>query len=97
QMTTRTIDVRPDLSIRLSDSGSGPAALVLHGGGGPATVESIGAHLAETRRALTPTHPGWNGSDRPAWLTRLEDLASVYVDLLRELDLDNVLVVGSSL
>jgi pimeloyl-ACP methyl ester carboxylesterase len=96
-MTTRAIDVRPDLSVRLSDAGAGPSSLVLHGGGGPATVESIGAHLAETRRTLTPTHPGWNGSARPAWLARIEDLTSVYLDLLRELDLDDVLVVGSSL
>jgi hypothetical protein len=37
--TTRTIDVRPDLPIRISEGGSGSAAFVLHGGGGPATVE----------------------------------------------------------
>jgi pimeloyl-ACP methyl ester carboxylesterase len=95
--TTRIIDIRPDLPINLSEAGSGPAALVLHGGGGPATVEPIASHLAQTQRVLTPTHPGWNGSVRPAWLTRVPDLASVYLDLLRELDLDDVLVVGSSI
>ncbi len=94
---TRTMDVQPDLSIRLSEAGSGTAALVLHGGGGPATDEPIATHLAETYRALTPTHPGWNGSARPAWLTRIEDLAAAYLNLLGELDLADVLVVGSSL
>jgi pimeloyl-ACP methyl ester carboxylesterase len=93
---TRTIDVRPDLQIRLSESGTGTAALVLHGGGGPATVEPI-ATLAGTHRALTPTHPGWNGSVRPAWLTRIADLAGAYLNVLGELDLADVLVVGSSL
>jgi pimeloyl-ACP methyl ester carboxylesterase len=94
---TRTIDVEPDLQIRVSEAGSGAAALVLHGGGGPATVEPIATHLAETHRALTPTHPGWNGSARPAWLTRIEDLSAASLNLLGELDLVDVLVVGSSL
>jgi pimeloyl-ACP methyl ester carboxylesterase len=94
---TWTIDVQPDLPIRLSEAGSGAAALVLHGGGGPATVEPIATHLAETHRALTPTHPGWNGSARPARLTRIGDLAAAYLNLLGELDLADVLVVGSSI
>jgi pimeloyl-ACP methyl ester carboxylesterase len=95
--TTRTVDVQPDLSIGLSEAGSGSPALVLHGGGGPATVEPIARHLADTHRTFTPTHPGWNGSARPAWLTRIDDLAAAYSGLLGELDLSDVLVVGSSL
>jgi pimeloyl-ACP methyl ester carboxylesterase len=95
--TTRTIDVRPGLTIRMSEAGSGRPALVLHGGGGPATVETIATHLAETHRVLTPTHPGWNGSPRPAWLTRIGNLATAYLRVLGELDLTDVLVVGSSL
>src|SRR6478752_1322250 len=94
---TRIIDVQPDLPIRLSEAGSGTVALVLHGGGGPATVEPIATHLAETHRTLTPTHPGWNGSARPARLTRIHDLAVAYLALLAQLDLADVLVVGSSL
>jgi pimeloyl-ACP methyl ester carboxylesterase len=94
---TRTVDVQPDLSIRLSEAGSGTAALVLHGGGGPATVEPIATHLAATHLVLTPTHPGWNGSARPAWLARIEDLAAAYLKLLGELDLADVVIVGSSI
>jgi pimeloyl-ACP methyl ester carboxylesterase len=94
---TRTIDVQPDLPIRLSEAGSGSAALILHGGGGPATVEPIATHLADTHRTLTPTHPGWNGSARPAWLTRIADLAAAYLNLLGELDLADILVIGSSI
>ena len=95
--TTQSIDVRPDLTLGVSEAGSGTAALILHGGGGPATVEAIAAHLAATHRALTPTHPGWNGSPRPAWLTRIEDLTGPYLSLLDELELADVTVVGSSL
>jgi len=95
--TTPTIEVQPDLPIRLADAGSGPAALILHGGGGPPTVEPIATHLAETHHAFTPTHPGWNGTPRPARLTRMADLGAAYLALLAKLDLTNVLVVGSSL
>lgn len=94
---TRTVDVQPDLPIRLSEAGSGPAALVLHGGGGPATTEPIATHIAATHLALTPTHPGWNGSARPAWLTQIRDLAAAYLDMLGELDIADVVVVGSSI
>ncbi|GHD42732.1 alpha/beta fold hydrolase [Streptomyces galbus] len=79
----------------------GPAAgrpvLVLHGGGGPATVTPIAEHLAATAPVLLPTHPGWNGTPRPDHFLRVADLATAYLDLLRERDLSDVLVIGSSL
>ncbi|MEU5637662.1 alpha/beta fold hydrolase [Streptomyces rishiriensis] len=80
---------------------SGPAAgrpvLVLHGGGGPFTVAPIAEHFAATAHALLPTHPGWNGTPRPAGLTTVGGLAAGYLRLLRERRLSDVLVVGSSL
>ncbi|WP_406005243.1 alpha/beta fold hydrolase [Streptomyces sp. NBC_00637] len=80
---------------------SGPAAgrpvLVLHGGGGPATVAPIAEHFAVTAPTLLPTHPGWNGTPRPDGLTRVSDLADAYLRLLRDRQLSDVLVVGSSL
>ncbi|QKW25059.1 alpha/beta fold hydrolase [Streptomyces seoulensis] len=75
----------------------GRPVLVLHGGGGPATVDPIAEHLAATARVLLPTHPGWNGTPRPDDSTRVADLAAAYLRLLRERDLVDVLVVGSSL
>ncbi|WP_405812856.1 alpha/beta fold hydrolase [Streptomyces sp. NBC_01390] len=80
---------------------SGPAAgrpvLVLHGGGGPATVAPIAEHLARTAHTLLPTHPGWNGTLRPDHFTTVTDLAHAYLRLLRERHLSDVLVIGSSL
>lgn len=86
-----------DLAFDDSGSGPGPAALVLHGGGGPATVAGLAAQLAADRRVLLPTHPGWNGRPRPEALTRISQLADLYLALLDELGLTDVLVVGSSL
>lgn len=45
---------------------------------------------------ITPTHPGWNGTPRPDWLTGIDDLALAYLDYLGDDHLHDVLVVGSS-
>src|ERR1700690_4180884 len=94
---TRTIDLRNDLAITLTEAGAGRPMLNLHGGGGPFTVAAIADHLAETMRVITPTHPGWNGTVRPDWLASIGDLAGAYLELLQAEDLRDVLVVGSSL
>jgi pimeloyl-ACP methyl ester carboxylesterase len=73
------------------------ATLVLHGGGGPATVTPIAAHLAQTAHVLAPTLPGWNGTPRPAELDSARSLAAHYLGELAEAGLNDVVVVGSSL
>ncbi|HMA37676.1 MAG TPA: alpha/beta hydrolase [Chloroflexia bacterium] len=95
--TTRTVALRPDLNLTVSEAGTGRPALILHGGGGPFTVAGLAAHLAATMHTITPTHPGWNGTPRPAECARIADLAGVYLDYLADHDLHNVLVIGSSL
>jgi pimeloyl-ACP methyl ester carboxylesterase len=72
-------------------------ALVLHGGGGLRTVQSIADHLAPSMDVLLPTHPGWDGTPRPESIAGIGDLAGHYLDLLAERDLTDVLVIGSSL
>ncbi|MYV97082.1 alpha/beta fold hydrolase [Streptomyces sp. SID3343] len=100
-MTTRTVHLRPDLPITISEaadeSREAPAALVLHGGGGPGTVAGIAEHLAESRHVIAPTHPGWDGTERPAALGTVGDLASVYLRLLADEGHRRVVLVGSSL
>jgi pimeloyl-ACP methyl ester carboxylesterase len=95
--TTRTIDLHGDLSITITETGTGRPVLSLHGGGGPFTVASIADHLSASMRVITPTHPGWNGAPRPDSLATIGDLAAAYLELLAAEDLRDVLVVGSSL
>jgi pimeloyl-ACP methyl ester carboxylesterase len=75
------------------------AFLVLHGGGGPETVSAFGAMLAMRKhtRVITPTHPGFAGRPRPVQLTSVVSLARTYLDLLAELRLSDVTVIGNSL
>src|SRR3954464_15814090 len=72
--------------------------LLLHGGGGVATMTGFADLLAERThsRVLPPTHPGFNGTPKPDGLTAVTDLAQVYVALLERLDLTDVTVIGNS-
>lgn len=83
--------------ITLAEIGTGRPAVVLHGGGGPATVAMLAEHLGESMQAILPTHPGWNGTPRPESLVSIPDYAALYLELLAERDLADLLVVGSSL
>ena len=85
--------------VTFSDRGEGHPVLLLHGGGGPLTVDAWADRLAGTRdaRVLVPTHPGFEGTPRPDHVTTPRDLARLYADLLEALDLHDVTVVGNSL
>jgi pimeloyl-ACP methyl ester carboxylesterase len=80
----------------LKDAGSGRPILVLHGGGGASTVAGLSQTLSAAARVLTPTHPGFDGTPRPAWLSSVAVLASLYVALLDRMGIDEIVVVGSS-
>jgi pimeloyl-ACP methyl ester carboxylesterase len=95
--TTRTAALGSDLEITVTESGAGRPVLILHGGGGPFTVAGIANHLSETMHTITPTHPGWNGTNRPEWFSGIDDLALAYLHYLEDNDLRDVLVIGSSM
>jgi len=83
--------------MKISESGNRRNILVLHGGGGPATMAGLAAHLAENAHVIMPTHPGWDGTPRPESLSSVAALADEYMRYLDEHDVKDVLVVGSSL
>jgi pimeloyl-ACP methyl ester carboxylesterase len=100
--TTHTISVPElgDVPVTVVDQGAGHPFLLLHGGGGPLTVEAFAAHLADEgagRRVLTPIHPGFNSTPRPDALIDARGLAALYVALLGALGLEDVTVVGNSI
>ncbi|WP_086707453.1 alpha/beta fold hydrolase [Streptomyces antimycoticus] len=96
QTTGFTIEPYPGLPLTVRDAGAGRPVLVLHGGGGPASVTDIVDHFATTSRVLAPTHPGWEDTPRPEWFSDVGDLVETYLDLLDDRDLRDVLVVGVS-
>ncbi|MDB4985784.1 MAG: putative hydrolase [Myxococcaceae bacterium] len=82
--------------MHFSQQGAGRPVLVLHGGGGPATVSGLVENLAKTRRVLAATLPGWNATPRPAELTSVAAYADAYAAYLVEQGLTDVTVIGSS-
>jgi pimeloyl-ACP methyl ester carboxylesterase len=97
-MPNSQIQLLDDLTIPAEEVGEGPPALVLHGGGGPATVANVAAHLAEAGMwATLPTHPGWDLTPRPPELATVPDYADAYLGLIEREELDGALVIGSSL
>lgn len=89
--------VPAELSLTVAVAGAGRPVLVLHGGGGPATVAGLAQHLSQRAQVITPVHPGWDDTPRPDRLTGIGDLALAYLHHLRDRGLHDVLVIGSSL
>src|ERR1700687_2590863 len=99
--TTRRIPVAGYGTVELSviEKGEGHPFLLLHGGGGPLTVNGFADLLAAQRPAhvIVPTHPGFGGTPRPDSLTGVPGLAAVYIALLADLGLSDVTVIGNSI
>jgi pimeloyl-ACP methyl ester carboxylesterase len=87
------------IDVTVSERGEGHLFLLLHGGGGPMTVNGWADQLAGARhaRVLTPVHPGFDATPRPAFLESISALARLYVALLGQLELHEVTVVGNSI
>jgi pimeloyl-ACP methyl ester carboxylesterase len=97
--TTRTVTIPTGMSITVQEFGGhtgGRAVLCLHGGAGPRTMTGIAAAMSEHGYGLLPTHPGFDGTPRPARFDSIADLAEGYLDLLDLFDLTGVVVMGNS-
>ncbi len=87
------------VDVLVSDRGEGKTFLLLHGGGGPMTVEAFAELLSTTApaRVIVPTHPGFGGTPRPDALSTVPGLARLYAELLDQLDVSDVVVIGNSI
>jgi pimeloyl-ACP methyl ester carboxylesterase len=81
----------------LRRSGRGEPMLYLHGAAGAAAIAPFMETLAADHDLIVPEHPGFGLSDEPPWLENIHDLAYFYLDLLDQLALPSVHLVGSSL
>jgi pimeloyl-ACP methyl ester carboxylesterase len=96
---TITADGIGPVPVSFGDQGTGAGVLLLHGGAGPQSVTGFAGLLADARpaRVITPVHPGFAGTPRPAGLNSPAGLARLYAALLDELGLTDVTVIGNSL
>lgn len=90
------VDVR-GTSIRLMRAGRGEPLLLLRGTDASDAWLPYMDQLAARHDVIVPEHPGFGGKALPAWLDRVPDLAMFYLDLVDQLGLERVHLVGSAL
>lgn len=86
-----------DIGVRLFRSGSGSLVMYLHGAGGYPGWIPFFESLAARHDLIVPEHPGFGSSDEAAWIRNVPDVAMYYLDLLDEMGLEGVHLVGFSL
>jgi pimeloyl-ACP methyl ester carboxylesterase len=101
-MTTETTTVTVSgihVPLTFTEQGSGRPVLLLHGGAGAFSVAGFAELLSSSgpARVITPVHPGFDGTPRPEQLASIASLAAVYGQLLRDLGLSDVCVIGNSI
>jgi pimeloyl-ACP methyl ester carboxylesterase len=84
------------LDLEVAEYGTGKPLLFLHSWRGDDVASQALETLAGQMRVIAPSHPGFGRSDLRSDLTTVGDLADYYIDLLDELGLDDVAVVGAS-
>jgi pimeloyl-ACP methyl ester carboxylesterase len=98
---TKTVTVTGlgDVPVSFTERGSGQPMLLLHGGAGAFSVAGFADLLSSSgpARVITPVHPGFDGTPRPDELASVASLAAVYGQLLRDLGLSDVCVIGNSI
>jgi len=81
-------------TLHVARSGSGTPLLVLHHDIGTLARLPFYDALARDFTVLLPSHPGYDRSERPAWVRSVRDVAAVYQGLLAQRGLAEVTLVG---
>jgi pimeloyl-ACP methyl ester carboxylesterase len=90
------LDVR-GVRTHLLKGGRGRPLLVLHPEFGANMWAPYHDALAARFQVLAPDHLGFGESERPDWLDGIDDLVFHYLDLLDQLAIERLSIVGSSL
>lgn len=91
---TRSISVA-GVALDVEELGSGRPLLFLHPGEGLQPRRPWLDLLARRYRVIAPHHPGWGNSALPTWLSSVDDLAYLYLDLAALLDLSDAVLLGA--
>lgn len=84
-------------TVEILDRGQGRPILFLHPGIGIDPSAPVLAALARGGRVIAPSHPGFGNSELPKGMNSVDDVSYFYLDLLEQLDVSDVLVVGVGL
>src|SRR6266702_5019806 len=81
-------------TLRLRKGGTGDPLLLLHHDVGSLDRLVFYDALAKRFTVYLPSHPGYDGTERPTWLRSVRDIAVMYHALLASLELGRVSLVG---
>jgi pimeloyl-ACP methyl ester carboxylesterase len=83
-------------SVSVLEGGAGRPLLVLHPAGGAGNWLPYHETLARRYRVIAPDCPGFGHSADSDLVDGVDDLAFLYADLIEQLDLKDLIVLGSS-
>src|SRR4051794_15981673 len=82
--------------LELLIKGEGQPVLFLHAGHGVEPSDPIVEALAKHYKVIAPSHPGFGASPRPDGVDSVDDLVHTYLDLVEDLGLTDIILVGVS-
>ena len=83
------------IDLDIVERGRGRPLLFLHAGEGLSPDRPWLDRLAQHFRVIAPVHPGWGRSALPDWMSSVDDIAYLYLDLSKQLDLKDAVLVGN--
>ena len=86
-----------DVQIELERRGKGKPILLLPSEESLEPEAAFVDELARKFEVIIPQAPGYGRSNRPDWITHMDDIAYIYLDLIEKLGLKKVTVMGFSL
>ena len=86
-----------DVQIELIRRGKGKPLLLLPSEEALEPDAPFVDELAKKFEVIIPQAPGYGRSNRPDWITNMDDISYIYLDLIEKLDLKKLTVMGFSL
>jgi len=82
--------------LELLIKGEGQPLLLLHAGHGIEERDPLIERLSKHYKVIAPSHPGFGNSPRPDEIDTVDDIVYVYLDLIEDLGLTDIVLVGIS-
>jgi pimeloyl-ACP methyl ester carboxylesterase len=83
--------------LEVHEGGAGDPLLFLHSAQGFDERHEVSSLLSSRRRLIAPSHPGFGRSSLPDWIDSVDDIAYLYLELLDQMHIGKLEVVGCSI
>jgi pimeloyl-ACP methyl ester carboxylesterase len=84
------------MDLELERRGKGQPLLLLYGEEALETDAPFLDELAKNFEVFIPSPPGFGNSERPDWISSVDDISYIYLDLIEKLALKNAPLIGFS-